>query len=142
MWVRQLLYGLFLAMLVALPSAVTLGYYTLSGDPSFRPLAQSVESAVFSGTLEGSQYMRVQLRLHAPTQAQGLRMAKQMKRSLSAKGIDAHVFVVDIPAQERAGVVFMIRSNRLGPYPLSRASEGIRAAVAAYRMNPPPVEEG
>ncbi len=134
MWVKQLLYGLFLAFVVALPSMVALGYYKVTGDPSFRPLAQSIESAVFGGFVGDARDLKVQLRLHSPTQAEGFRMARQMQRTFSAKGIDARVYVMDIPAREPASVVFLVRQNRIGPFPLSRASEGVNAAVAAYRL--------
>ncbi|QDC07913.1 hypothetical protein FHY55_01035 [Oceanicola sp. D3] len=134
MWVKQLLYGLFLAFVVALPSALALGYYKITGDPTFRPLAQSIERVVFRGEVGEARDLQVQLRLHDPSAADGLRMARQIRRSFSAKGIDARVYVLTIPEGERAGVIFRVHSNRLGPYPLSRASEGIQAAVSAYRM--------
>lgn len=134
MWAKQLLYGIFLAAVVALPSALALGYYKITGDPSLRPLAQSIESVVFGGTLGETRDLKVELRLHTPSQERGFRMARQIQRSFTAKGIDAQVFVISAAAGEPANVAFVVRRNRIGPFPLSRASDGIQAAVSAYHM--------
>ncbi|MBS8227937.1 hypothetical protein [Vannielia litorea] len=134
MWVKQLLYGLFLALVVALPSMFALGYYKISGDPSFRPLAQSIESVIFGGMVGDSRDLQVHLRLHEPTEAEGFRMARQIQRAFTAKGIDARVYVMDISAREPASVTFIVHANRIGPYSLSRASHGVNAAVSAYHM--------
>ncbi|SIO18795.1 hypothetical protein [Vannielia litorea] len=134
MWARQLLYGLFIASLLAMPSVVMLAYHRITGDPSLRPLAQTIAPVIFGPAQDEQSDMQVQLRLHAPTREQGLNMARQLQRTLSAKGIDAQVVIYDVPLDEPASVAFVVARNRIGPLPLSRASEGINAAVSAYRM--------
>lgn len=136
-WTKQALYGLFLAGIVALPTAAALTYYLLTGDQTFRPLAQRVERV--SHAVPGGAGARVgaQLRLHDATSPQAYRMAEQIRISFQAKGVEMPVYLLPAAGDEAQSVTYIIGANRVGPFPLSRAAQGLNAAVEAYRARPP-----
>ena len=133
MWWKHALYGLGLAIIVGLPTGIALTYYKITGDPSVRPLAQTVDNVVHGTLAYGVLPVGVQLRLHDPETPQALAMAQQLRKTFSAKGIEVQVFLLEIETDRKAEVLFIVDENRIGPFPLSRAADGVGAAVTAYR---------
>ena len=132
MWWKHGLYGLKIAVIVAMPSVIALGYHRLTGDPTLRPLAQSIETSGAASLAFGVVPVGGRISLHGADTPRARRMADEMRKTLHAKGVEARITLLHAAPDAPAGVLFVVDRNRIGPYPLSRAAEGVRAAVAAY----------
>ncbi|MCP5036494.1 MAG: hypothetical protein GY945_02725 [Rhodobacteraceae bacterium] len=123
--------------LVILPSALSLSYYAITKDPNMRPLGITTESLrEYFGRGFGVEIVAIvhwdSIRSGQVTQGD---MRRALRNAFKAKGVD-----VRIDFRETSGgthITYQVGSSSIGPYPQSRAAEGINAAVAAYRMNVP-----
>ena len=129
---RQVLYALMLAAIVAMPTAVMMLYYQITGDESSRPLSNAVSSLMDGSVAYGEVPVHVQIRLHDPEPEALRRMALSFRKSFAARGVTASVYFVEAGPTEPASVLYGVGRNRIGPFGLSRAAEGISAAVLAY----------
>ncbi|MBV7379701.1 hypothetical protein [Maritimibacter dapengensis] len=136
----SLVYVIGLIALIVLPTAVTLAVYHVTKDPNWRPLGVTEESlaahARQSGRSEGVQIV-AQVEWVGPVAARMSR--RQFERSLTnafrAKGVDVYVFFTS--GIETTQVTYVVGYSRIGPFPVHRASQGVRAAVDAYHMYVP-----
>jgi len=124
-------------MLVVAPSAITLLWYKVTGDPLFRPLGitrQSLRAYYGSG-----DWIEIVAEVAWDSGHSGNVTRADMERALrnafQVKGVDVHVVFTSSTSGTR--VLYRVGPSSIGPYPQARAAEGINAAVEAYRMNVP-----
>ena len=124
-------------VLVVAPSVISLGWYRVTGNPLFRPLGITRESMrAYYGTGEWIEIVAEvewdQARSGQVTQRD---MERALRNAFHVKGVEVRV----VFRQSRTGtrVLYRVGPSSIGPYPQSRAAEGISAAVEAYRMNVP-----
>lgn len=123
-----------LITVVVLPSAVALGWYHLSKNPSLRPLGITKQAlSAYNGGADGPEILAL-VDWVPPKTGNYTRnhLAQSLAQAFASKGVDVRI-------EFRAGhdatrVTYKIGETILGPYPTARASEGIRAAVEAYKM--------
>jgi len=121
--------------LVVMPSAISLSYYHVTKDPTFRPLGITKESLrEYFGATEGTEITAV-VDWNAARAGQVTRadMQTALVNSFQAKGVE--VWVVFRNTSQGTMITYRIGATKIGPYPQNRAAEGISAAVAAYHMN-------
>lgn len=134
---RNLLYLATIISAVVLPSAVALTWYYVTENPNLRPLGLTREAlrAYTGGYGDGAAIVaRV-----TGTDLTGDRqdaLARALVNAFGAKGVDLEV--VFLPGTGPPMISYVIGTSVVGPYPTSRAAEGIGAAVEAYRMRVPP----
>ena len=124
-------------ILLVAPSAISLLWYRVTGDPLLRPLGITREKLrAYYGT---GDWIEIVAEVEWDTARSGNVTRADMERALSnafrAKGVDVHVVFKEGHSGTR--VVYRIGPSVIGPYPQTRAAEGISAAVEAYRMNVP-----
>lgn len=133
---RQSLGYLFLIILVVVaPTVASLTWYQLSKNPSLRPLGITKQAlSAYNSVGEGIEIVAtvdwVPPRTGNYTQAQ---LARALTDSFAAKGVEVRIEFR--PGQSASRVTYRIGKTVLGPYSTARASEGISAAVEAYKMH-------
>lgn len=124
-------------MLVITPSAISLSWYKITGNPLFRPLGITSESMrAYFGT---GDWIEIVAEVEWDESRSGRITREDMENALrhafQVKGVE--VRVVFRKSNNGTRVLYRIGASVVGPYPQSRAAEGISAAVDAYRMNVP-----
>jgi hypothetical protein len=126
-----------IALLVA-PSMVSLIVYHITHNPSLRPFAVTEQS--LRAFLNG-QTRAVRIVAHVdwvPPRTGGYTQAKLTRalgNAFRAKGVE--VDVKFRPGDEVTRISYEVGESTIGPYPATRAAEGISAAVEAYHMYVP-----
>ena len=119
---------------IVFPSVAALGWFQLSKNPSLRPLAITEQAlAAYNGVAEGPEI--VALVDWVPPRTGNYtrkRLVQSLTQAFAAKGVDVRIKFR--PGHDATRVTYKIGKTILGPYPTTRASEGIRAAVEAYKM--------
>lgn len=123
--------------LVVAPTVISLGWYQATGNPLFRPLGITRENMrAYYGTGEWIEIVAEvawdQDRSGRVTQAD---MERALRNAFRVKGVD--VRVVFRSSNSGTRISYRVGPSIIGPYPQSRAAEGIGAAVEAFRMNVP-----
>ncbi len=124
-------------MLVIAPSAITLGWYKATGNPLFRPLGITREALrAYYGT---GEWIEIVAEVSWDNDRAGRVTRADMERALrnafQTKGVGVRVVFQESTNGTR--VLYRVGPSEIGPFPQSRAAEGISAAVEAYRMNVP-----
>jgi hypothetical protein len=131
---RSLAYLLLVIAVIVLPTAISLGWYHVSKDPNLRPLGITEQSLrAYNGNAEGLEIVAVVDWVPPATGNQSqAQFALSLTRAFRAKG--AEVRVVFREGRETTRITYMIGRSTLGPFPIGRASDGVSAAVQAFRM--------
>ncbi|HHC29669.1 MAG TPA: hypothetical protein ENK80_03770 [Rhodobacterales bacterium] len=123
-----------IVLVLAFPTALTLGWYQLSKNPSLRPLGVTQQAlAAYNGASDSIEIVAlvdwVPPRTGNYTKAH---LRRALSESFAAKGVD--VRIVFRPGKDATRVTYQVGKTLLGPYSTARASEGIGAAVEAFKM--------
>ena len=121
--------------LVAAPGGGAYTYYLITKDPTAQPMGLTQESlAGVTGIKRVEIVAQVRLPPAADNAAMRRRIAEQLSAGFRAYGLELRTeFAAPLPG--RTGVTYEVGSSRIGPFALANAAEGVKAAVAAYRMN-------
>ncbi|MAM63253.1 hypothetical protein [Maritimibacter sp. UBA3975] len=135
---RNLSYIFAIIGLLVLPTAFSLSYHAITGNPNLRPLGVTSDSmrAYEAGGAEGVRI--VALVDWVPPRTGGYsrnRLDRAITRAFNAKGVE--VVVRFKPGEEVTRVSYLVGNSTIGPFSTARAAEGISAAVDAYRMHVP-----
>ena len=131
---RSLSFVFLIIAVMVLPSAVALGWYQMSQNPSLRPLGVTKEAlSAYNGGADGLEIVAmvewVPPRTGNYTKA---RLAQSLAQSFAAKGVEVRIEFRE--GRQATRVSYRVGKTVLGPYSTARASEGIGAAVEAYKM--------
>jgi len=131
---RSLAYVLLIIAVVVMPTAVALGWYQFSHDPNFRPLGITREALRDYGVPGVGVDLITYVDWPAAKAGHPARrqLADNITASFASKGVEARFIFRDATGSPQ--VTYVIGKSTIGPYPASRAAEGITAAVEAYRM--------
>ncbi len=125
-------------LLLIAPSVIALSWYKVTGNPLFRPLGITRES--MGAYFGNGEWIEIVAEVAWDDSRSGRVTREDMERALrhafKAKGIE-EMRVVFRNSSKGTWVLYRIGPSAIGPYPQSRAAEGISAAVNAYRMNIP-----
>ncbi len=131
---RELSLLTMLVVAVTTPTTLALVYYHYTKDPTLRPLSQTIERSVLR-TQSGPMQVKVALAL--PPDLVGTAGERQLKNSIKASfaAMGVRPEIETRANRGAAQVRFFVGSSQFGPYPLSRASDGIRASATAIQLN-------
>lgn len=137
---RQLSIIAILIVGIATPATLALSYYHITGDPTFRPLAVTVERLVAVG--EAVEHIDVQAIVTSDGSPEGKRRSTLLGARLDAafygKGLNSHVHLRTQPQPGPAQIYFYVGGNEIGPFDAASAPQGVRIvaeAVAIYRRD-------
>lgn len=133
---RGALYFLVVVTLLVLPSAMSLTWYRISGDPAMQPMGLNANAARRFFGLPGSD---VEAIIDWDAAQAGRLTPDMLEQALvtgfAAKGVG--VKTIFRPSTTGIAVSYKVGYSTFGPYPRSRAAEGITPAVDAFRMKHP-----
>ena len=118
---------------VATPATFALSIHTITEDPRWRPLAQTIENTLRYS--EQSDVMVITLDWPAAYGDAGARaMAEHVRKAILEKGIYPEMVINSAPGLEAGTITFSVGPSIIGPLPMAQAVDGIKAAVAAFRL--------
>lgn len=128
-------YVMLIVAVITLPTAAALGWYQITRDPELRPLGITREALRDYGIPGSGAEVTAYVDWPSARTDQSARqqLARDIAVSFAAKGVD--VRVVFRSAEGTPRITYVVGRSVLGPYPASRAAQGIEAAVEAYRMH-------
>ncbi len=133
---RQLSIIAILIVAIATPATLALSYYHITGDPTFRPLALTVERLVARGiTVE---HIDVQGIVTTEDSEDGIRAAKELARKLNkafyGKGLNS-VFRVHPSANNGPPqITLLVDQKRLGPFSPRSAPQSVQLVSEAVAI--------
>jgi len=134
---RSYAYLMLIVIVVVAPTAASLGWYQMSKDPHLRPLG--ITQQAIRAYENGGEGLEIVALVDLANENVGgpshEALAATLRRSFSAKGMDVRIVFRDSGGGLR--ITYLVGRSVVGPFPASRASEGIAAAVAAFRMDAP-----
>lgn len=133
---RRSLGYLFLVIgVVVAPTALALGWYLFSKNPSLRPLGITKQAlSAYNGSGEGVEIVAFVDWVPPPLGPYSKPdLTRALTDSFTAKGVDVRIEFH--PGAATSQITYKVGRTVLGPFPTARASEGIAAAVEAYRMH-------
>jgi hypothetical protein len=128
-----------LIVAIATPATMALSYYRLTGDPTFRPLAVTLERLVVEGIEVHQKAVRADIVSDGTAEsiAEAARLGEGLRAAFHAKGIEAVIRYETRPSSGRPTVTFYVRDASFGPYSKGTAAQGVRAAVTALQLSEP-----
>ena len=131
---RGLAYVTLIILVLALPTAGALGWFYLTRDPNLRPLGITREALRAYGEAgQGVEVVAYVDWVQPGGSATARRhLADDLAISFAAKGVDVRVVFRD--GHDATLITYVVGKSVFGPYPATRAAEGVAAAVEAYRM--------
>jgi hypothetical protein len=132
---RSLVYVMLIIAIVVMPTAVALGWYQITRDPNFRPLGITREALRDYGVPGAGIDLIAYVDWPAAKAGHPARrqLGDDLTDSFASKGVEARIVFRDAGGSPQ--ITYVVGKSVIGPYPASRAAEGIAAAVEAYRMH-------
>jgi hypothetical protein len=132
---RSLAYVMLIIAIVVMPTALALGWYQITRDPNFRPLGITREALRDYGVPGAGVDLIAYVDWPAAKAGHParLQLGNDLSDSFASKGVEARIVFRDASGSPQ--ITYVIGKSVIGPYPASRAAEGIAAAVEAYRMH-------
>ena len=116
-------------VLVATPATLALSYYKLTGDPTFQPLAMSVER--LAASQENDDGGLITATIHwdetGVQQEQATRLAGMMTEAFRGKGLKVRVYLKNDRNAVGTMVTFRKGKQSFGPYTTAQVAHGIQA---------------
>lgn len=131
---KEILYLCMVVALVTFPTAGSLTYYAITKDPSMRPLGITEQSLrAYAGE---AKVVSIAAIVEWDSARSGGITRRDMQELLinvfKSKGVDVQVYFTE--GHNGTFVKYQVGASIIGPFPQSRAAEGITGAVAAYYM--------
>ncbi|MFD0980569.1 hypothetical protein [Tropicimonas aquimaris] len=141
---RQISILVALVVAIATPATMALSYYKLTGDPTFRPLALTVERLIAGGVDVDYEHVRAVVHTGdtAEDRARAQRLGEGVQVAFYGKGIDALVQYEIVAGRAPPTVTYHVARRSFGPYSGAAAAQGVRAAVEALRLNKAAAQAG
>lgn len=119
---------------VSLPTVTAVTYHKVTKDPRMKPLAITSDTvAAFSGDPEDLPLITVVIDWaeHENRDIATTQLSNAILRAFQSKGIEATIL---LRPSDRTRITYYVGASVIGPYPRSRAAEGIRPAADAAHM--------
>lgn len=125
-----------LSALVITPAVVALAAYYVTRNPNLRPLGITLEKLIEAGQIVDRNLIIAEITFG--TEAETTTSLAEYEAAL-AQAFDTFQTEVKVRFRERSNsnqisIVYRVGNSIIGPYPVTRAAEGIRASVEAERM--------
>ncbi|AJE45010.1 hypothetical protein [Celeribacter indicus] len=136
MFKRDTLIILLIAVFLVTPALLALAMYVVTKNPSLRPLGITLERLVEAGLMEDRSLIVVQVDIGSKAPAVHTRddYATAIETAFARLDAEARVRFRTVPEDRSVSVTYLVGESRIGPFPMSRAAEGVLAAVQAERL--------
>lgn len=121
---------------VSAPTVASLGYFLITGDPTFRPLGLSKLA------LDTFQQERASMDILADIRwgnAARLSDSQDQVRAIISQKLESYDVDYRVQINPTEGteitITYVVMGSRIGPYPITQAGRGLGAAVTALRLN-------
>ncbi|MGH1369776.1 MAG: hypothetical protein ACRBCL_14275 [Maritimibacter sp.] len=129
---RSIAYMVAVVGAIALPTIFSLTYYEITHDPRFKPLGVTKETLRSFDGNDGETPGITALLDWNDDESGGfttIELASIIYKSFEARGVEVQVVLRKNAKHTR--ITYVVGKSRIGPYPTSRAGDGITAAVDA-----------
>lgn len=122
---------------VAMPALLSLGYYYVTGDPTFRPLGITIERLAERGEAVGNDVIFGTITYDGTPdgEKEAEMLSERLVTVFIGKGVDASFRLVPEPDAEPLQIYFYVDDARLGPFNPTTAPRGILIAVDALTLS-------
>ncbi|SFC77245.1 hypothetical protein SAMN04488094_10941 [Tropicimonas isoalkanivorans] len=126
-----------LIVAIATPATMTLSYYQITGDPTFRPLAITLERLVVGGIEVHQKAVRADIVSDGSPASvdEATRLGDGVRAAFRAKGTEAVIRFEIRPYSGPPTVTFFVRDASFGPYSKGTAAQGVRAAITTLQLS-------
>ncbi|MGH1330171.1 MAG: hypothetical protein ACRBBK_04770 [Paracoccaceae bacterium] len=136
MSIRDNLYVSLAAAAIVGPATFILGLYWFTNDPTLRPLGITEAKLASAGMSENNG--AILTTIHIPDGAElgtsRANLERAINNAFDTYNTESRFRYVRTPNARGVSVTFSIGKSQIGPYPINRASEGIRPTAQAHRM--------
>ncbi|MBU2866657.1 hypothetical protein [Pacificibacter marinus] len=124
------------ATFIVLPAALSLLAYFITKNPNFRPLGITLDSLTEAGLIESSGEIIAVVSIgdRAPKHSSKSDYIKALEATFEILGSGVDVKFRTVPNTSDITVTYLVGLSRIGPYPITQAAHGVKAAVRAERM--------
>lgn len=131
---RQISSLVALIVAVSTPATLALSWYHLTGDPTFRPLALTVDRLAAVGIETGEPQARAVIRTDGTRPEHARILARRIHAAFYGKGLEASVVIVTRAGSGPMRVTYEVGANRFGPFAPADAATGIQDSVQALTL--------
>lgn len=124
------------AAFIVLPAALSLSAYFITKNPNFRPLGITLDSLTEAGLIESSGEIIAVISIGDRSQKQTSKKeyTKALESTFEILESEVEVKFRTVPNSSEISVTYLVGLNRIGPYPITQAASGVKAAVRAERL--------
>lgn len=122
--------------LVVLPAFLAMAAYKITQNPALRPLGITIEQMIEAGQIQDKSLIIAEVTFgsEATTEQSLADYRTAMSNAFAMFQTEARVRFREAEGRSDITIKYIIGHSEIGPYPVSRAAEGIRPAVEAERM--------
>lgn len=121
---------------IVMPAILSLCAYFVTRNPNLRPLAITIERLAEAGLISDSGKVVAVVSIGQGTELSTSRdgYKEALETAFERFQTEVRVKFRTVPSASQTTITYLVGNSRIGPYPISRAAEGIRAATEAERM--------
>ncbi|WP_460273047.1 hypothetical protein [Celeribacter sp. ULVN23_4] len=125
-----------ITMFTVTPAVLALSAYFITKNPSLRPLGITVKRLTAAGQIDNKSLIIAVVDIGAEARATSTR--EQYKTALETAfarmETEVQVKFRTIPGSDKVNVTYLVGESQIGPFPITRAADGVLAATEAERM--------
>jgi hypothetical protein len=124
------------AAFIVLPAVLSLSAYFITKNPNLRPLGITLDSLTEAGLIESSGEIIAVISVgdRSSKSVSKKDYTKALESTFDILGSDVEVKFRTVPNKSDITVTYLVGLSRIGPYPISQAASGVKAAVRAERL--------
>lgn len=124
---RQISILVTLIVAVATPATMALSYYALTGDPTFRPLALTVERLMASGQVLENTDVQGFITSDGTREGREIaaRLATKLERAFFGKGLGAQIGLLSTATSGVSQIFLRAEGKTFGPFSAHDATEAV-----------------
>ncbi len=134
---RQLSFLATAIVAIATPATLALSYYHMTGDPTFRPLAVTIERLISQGVVDDDNiYVRTVVTTDGTARGNliGDQLGKKLDRAFYGKGLTSRYRLHAHPNGPVPQILFIVDGIVVGPFTPATAPHGVRVATEAANI--------
>lgn len=124
------------AAFIVLPAVLSLSAFFITKNPNLRPLGVTIDKLAEAGLIadSGEIIAVVSIGDRSQNPASKSDYKKALKSTFDILNSNVRVKFRKVPNSSDVTVTYLVGLSRIGPYPISQAAKGVKAAVRAERM--------
>ncbi|PZX06045.1 hypothetical protein [Celeribacter halophilus] len=125
-----------ITVFIVTPAVLMLVAYLITGNPSLRPLAITLERLIEAGQIEDKSLIvaLVEIGGKARTASTEATYQTALETAFSRLNAEVQVKFRHSPESSEVRITYLVGESRIGPFPEARAAEGVLAATEAAHM--------